>query len=542
MAVSYICRLLAGFLLFYNAETGYELFSIGCQLELDGKIEEALVYYERARRLSPDSPEIYTVIANALFKIREFDQGIKYCKEGLRIAPDNDDLYYTLAIGYIGKGDLKSAVVIYERLLEKSPQDIELYNSLSILYEATGEFKKASGILLNMPDTLKNSDIFVRLGALAGKENDHTTALTYYRRAFTMDTTNVTALVGLGTGYDLLNVKDSAIYYYEKSLIEDSLLLTVGKRLVELYSDTEQYRDLIKIAGKILEREYKNGYIRRSLGFSLYKMGMFKEALQEFLLASRLDPDDTYSRFYIGRIYLEDGDYEAAVKEIEDALKVNPDFIELWIYLGFIAIDIKDFKTARHAFSEAAHRGGDLIQVYYLLGVVSEMERRYTDAYYNYKKALKYNPDDLSSLEALANLCERLGRKDEAFRTFHKIIEIDTTNAVALNYVGYTLAEQNDSLEYALELINRALVLEGDNAYYLDSRGWVFYQMGRYEAALEELKKAAQLAEDAIIFEHLGDIYMKLNDPTNAATAYQRALEQDPQNQKIRKKLEQLNK
>ncbi|GAI64169.1 unnamed protein product, partial [marine sediment metagenome] len=88
---------------------------------------------------------------------------------------------------------------------------------------------------------------------------------------------------------------------------------------------------------------------------------------------------------------------------------------------------------------------------------------------------------------------DRIEKKDEAFRTFQKIIELDTTNSTALNYVGYTYAEQNDSLEYALQLINKALLIEKDNGYYIDSRGWVFYQMGKYDEALEELKNASPI-------------------------------------------------
>ncbi|GAI00527.1 unnamed protein product, partial [marine sediment metagenome] len=314
-----------------------------------------------------------------------------------------------------------------------------------------------------------------------------------------------------------------------------------GKRLVDLYSDTDKYGNLINMAQRILEFNFNDGHIRRSLGFGLYKTGMLREALNEFLIASRLDPKDTYSRFYTGRIYLEQGNYNAALKEINQAIKINPDFVELWIYLGFVAIDIKDFETAEYAFTEAAYHGGDLIQIYYLFGVTAEMQQRYNEAYLYYHKSLKVDPQSLSTLEALASLCDRIEKKDEAFRTFQKIIELDTTNSTALNYVGYTYAEQNDSLEYALQLINKALLIEKDNGYYIDSRGWVFYQMGKYDEALEELKNASAIVEDAVILEHLGDVYLKLNDSERAKEAYEKALEYDFENSVLKEKLQKLS-
>ncbi len=541
MAIINICRVLISIIIFANSETPYELFSIGCQLELDGKIEEAIKYYKQVKDLTPESSEIYISLANALYQIRKFDEGINIAKEGLLITDDKTQMYHTIAIGNIGKGDFKEAIEFQKKSIQIEPENIDIYNSLSILYEVVKDKNNARQVLVNIPDSLKTPDVFTRLGSLSGKLSDHETAIKYYHQAYTLDTTNIAALIGIGTGFDILNVKDSAIYYYEKSLREDTLVLTVGKRLVDLYSDTDKYGNLINMAQRILEFNFNDGHIRRSLGFGLYKTGMLREALNEFLIASRLDPKDTYSRFYTGRIYLEQGNYNAALKEINQAIKINPDFVELWIYLGFVAIDIKDFETAEYAFTEAAYHGGDLIQIYYLFGVTAEMQQRYNEAYLYYHKSLKVDPQSLSTLEALASLCDRIEKKDEAFRTFQKIIELDTTNSTALNYVGYTYAEQNDSLEYALQLINKALLIEKDNGYYIDSRGWVFYQMGKYDEALEELKNASAIVEDAVILEHLGDVYLKLNDSERAKEAYEKALEYDFENSVLKEKLQKLS-
>ena len=541
MAIINICRVLISIIIFANSETPYELFSIGCQLELDGKIEEAIEYYKQVKDLTPESSEIYISLANALYQISKFDEGINIAKEGLLITDDKTQMYHTIAIGNIGKGDFKEAIEFQKKSIQIEPENIDIYNSLSILYEVVKDKNNARQVLVNIPDSLKTPDVFTRLGSLSGKLSDHETAIKYYHQAYTLDTTNIAALIGIGTGFDILNVKDSAIYYYEKSLREDTLVLTVGKRLVDLYSDTDKYGNLINMAQRILEFNFNDGHIRRSLGFGLYKTGMLREALNEFLIASRLDPKDTYSRFYTGRIYLEQGNYNAALKEINQAIKINPDFVELWIYLGFVAIDIKDFETAEYAFTEAAYHGGDLIQIYYLFGVTAEMQQRYNEAYLYYHKSLKVDPQSLSTLEALASLCDRIEKKDEAFRTFQKIIELDTTNSTALNYVGYTYAEQNDSLEYALQLINKALLIEKDNGYYIDSRGWVFYQMGKYDEALEELKNASAIVEDAVILEHLGDVYLKLNDSERAKEAYEKALEYDFENSVLKEKLQKLS-
>jgi tetratricopeptide (TPR) repeat protein len=540
MAIIYICRILSTLLLLTNSESAYELFSIGNNLELEGNITEAVKYYEKVLELGPETPEIYNTLANALFKLRKFDRGISVAKQGLTLFPEDITIYNAIAIGNIGKGDLLTAIKYYKLALTLASDNIDIYNSLSILYEGIQDYNSAAQILLAMPDSLKMPETYVRLGSIAGKVNDHHGAIEYYRKGYAMDTTDMIALIGIGTGYDLLNVKDSAIYYYEQTIKDDSLILTVGKRLVDLYSDIDDFHRLIRMANTVLELDHFDGHVRRSLGYAFYKTGELDLALDEFLIASHLDPGDTYSRFYAGKIHLDKGNYKTAMAEIEQALKINPDFIELWVYLGFVAIDLKDFETAEYAFTQAAFHGGDLVQVYYLLGVSAEMQGDNTRAYFHYCKALAMDQHNLSSLEALANLCERVGKKQETFELFHKIIEIDTTNATALNYVGYTYAEKNERLEYALELINKALLIDPGNGYYIDSRGWVYYQMGEYEKALEEMERATGIVGDAVILEHLGDVYMKLNEQNKAKQAYEKALEYEPENEGLKDKIQIL--
>uniref|UniRef100_A0A7C4XLN5 Tetratricopeptide repeat protein n=1 Tax=candidate division WOR-3 bacterium TaxID=2052148 RepID=A0A7C4XLN5_UNCW3 len=531
-----IYNLFSIIIIFVNS---YELFSIGCQKELTGDIPGAIEYYKRALSLDTTAFEIYYALANAHYKIQKIDQGIEFAKRGLCFSPDNLNLYTILAVGYIGKGDLKGAINSYRDALKYHPDNLEIYQTISILYEGIGDLKTAKEVLLEIPEEKKTSEIYTRLGTICGRMNDHNGAIGYYQKAFTIDTTNSVALIGIGTGFDILGIKDSSIYYYEKAAQYDTSL-SVSKRLIDLYIDTEQYQKLINTARPIIARDYYENNVRRSLGFALYKVGLLEEALSEFLIAEGINPQDTYSKFYIGRIYLEQGRYDEAQQKLNEAIRINPDFVELWIYSGFIALNKRDYKTARYAFTEAAHRNADLAQVYYLLGVIDEMEQKYDRAYFYYRKSLSIEPKSLASLTALANLCDRLDRKDEALALFEKVIEIDTTDAIALNYVGYTYAERAESLDYALRLIEKALAIEPNNGYFVDSRGWVFYQLEKYEEALADLKRANELVEDPVILEHLGDVYMKLKDFKKAVEIYKRVLELQPDNKVVKEKIRQL--
>ncbi len=537
MDIINIYRILVTAFLFTSPQGSYELYSMGCQMELTEKYERAIDYYKMALEKDPLARELYISLANAYYRINRFDDGIAVLKKGILLIPEEIKFYTTIAVGYIGKKDFEKAIEYYKKAKRINPEDIEIYIALSILNEGTGHPSRAVEVLKEIPDSLKNAEIFVRLGTLEGKANHHTEAIKYYRKGYMMDTTNIRALIGIGTGFDILGIKDSAIYYYEHALSVDTTIANLAKRLIELYIDTDRYKKVIPVAEMLLQKDYLDGDVRRSLGYALYKLKKPEQALNQFILAAEFDARDSYSRFYIARIYIDMGKYKMAKQELLSAISLDPDFIELWLYLGLISINTRDYKTAEWAFTEAIHRGGDLGQMFYLMGVVSEISEDYHKAYCYYRKSLRKEPKNISALDALANLCARLNREEEAFNIFRRIIKIDSTNANALNYVGYTFAEKNDSLEYALELINKALAIDANNGYYIDSRGWVYYRMGKLDRALSELKRAVELTPDPIILEHLGDVYVKLERFEDARQAYLRALKKDPGNKKLKKKL-----
>ena len=91
----------------------------------------------------------------------------------------------------------------------------------------------------------------------------------------------------------------------------------------------------------------------------------------------------------------------------------------------------------------------------------------------------------------------------------------------------------------ALELVQRALKVDGWNGAYLDSLGWVYFQMGRYDEARGPLEQAArEYPNDVTVLEHLGDVYLELGGRALAREAWVRALDAGSENEEsLRAKL-----
>jgi tetratricopeptide (TPR) repeat protein len=119
------------------------------------------------------------------------------------------------------------------------------------------------------------------------------------------------------------------------------------------------------------------------------------------------------------------------------------------------------------------------------------------------------------------------------------VLKDDPNDATVNNDLGYMWADQGRNLKEAEELIRKALDLdrrqrqagaaaaaeEKDNAAFLDSLGWVLFRRGEVEAARKELEQATALpdGEDPVIWDHLGDVYYRLDQPERARTAWKKA-------------------
>jgi len=98
-----------------------------------------------------------------------------------------------------------------------------------------------------------------------------------------------------------------------------------------------------------------------------------------------------------------------------------------------------------------------------------------------------------------------------------------------MNYLSYTWADRGVNLKEALEMIEKALELEPDNTAYMDTLGWTYFRMGRYNEALAEIDRALKTdPNEPEILQHRGDILEKLGRSAEAREAWEKALKLDP--------------
>ena len=137
------------------------------------------------------------------------------------------------------------------------------------------------------------------------------------------------------------------------------------------------------------------------------------------------------------------------------------------------------------------------------------------------------NPDAWFLYASFVTRSDSVVRAEPMLR---RVLKLQPDHATALNFLGYSFADEGIRLEEALEMIQRAVELDPWNGAFLDSLGWVYFQMGRYDEARAPLESAArEFPADAVILEHLGDLYRELGESDLARSAWSQALDQDPE-------------
>ncbi len=191
---------------------------------------------------------------------------------------------------------------------------------------------------------------------------------------------------------------------------------------------------------------------------------------------------------------------EEAIALLEELVAQDPDDTATAIALGNVHRVTENFEAARDVYGATIDRLGEVPAAYWTL--------------YYYR--------------GIAH--ERIGQWDEAQADFRAALEMEVDQPLVLNYLGYSYIDRGENLDEALDMVRKAVEQRPQDGYIVDSLGWAYYRLGRYEEAVEQLEKAVELRpRDAVINDHLGDAYWKVGRKLEATFQWTHARNGDPE-------------
>ncbi len=157
-------------------------------------------------------------------------------------------------------------------------------------------------------------------------------------------------------------------------------------------------------------------------------------------------------------------------------------------------------------------------------------------------QALDRVPNNPELLYDYAMLAEKIERVDILEASLRKLIEIRPEHAHAYNALGYSLADRNQRLPEARELIEKALQLAPDDSFIIDSMGWVLYRMGKLKDSLGYLRRAFAGRPDAEIAAHLGEVLWAMGERAEAERVWGDATRESPDNETLANTIRRLKR
>jgi tetratricopeptide (TPR) repeat protein len=458
-----------------------------------GKYQESLGAIDKAIHIKAENEGYLRFKAGVLSAMGRGQEAIDVYKVLIVKADGSDEEAFLLLSGlYLQVGNTEGALQTLEGLVKKNPKSVPARYYLAKLFASLKEFDKSEAAYLEVLNLQKAEPVqmeYVKVLVLNKKTEK---AIEVCREIIKGNPTNAKAREMLGEL--LLGTKkvDEAIEVFrdaesnEIDPVKMKLRVAVLKLQIRDFSGAENELRLL------LAESPENDTAKYYLATAVASQDRIDEALE--IVRSIKETSEHYKKMRgFGAFLLrEQGKYEEAIKLVDEGLDNLKDDVEL---LGYKVAIYKEM--------------GELDSAYDSLKQISVMQ-----------------PENDQHLFNLGVFEEERGHRSAALDYMEKSIALNPRNANALNFLGYSLAEAGEDLSRAEELIKRALEIEPNNGYFLDSLGWVYFKRGDYKNALSQLEKAVEIVpSDGLILMHLGEAYIKMGDNTKAKVILNKSLQ-----------------
>jgi len=247
-------------------------------------------------------------------------------------------------------------------------------------------------------------------------------------------------------------------------------------------------------------------------------------------------------RFYLGQVSEEQKHFPDAIQWYSEVTR-GEQFMPAQIRTAQVLWKQGDLDGARKYLQQVSVQNNDQrVQLILAEAQLLRDAKQEKEAFGVVDQALDKLPNHPDLLYDHAMLAEKLDRVDVLESSLRKLIRIKPDHAHAYNALGYSLADRNQRLEEAQELIGQALKLSPDDAFIMDSMGWVLFRQGKGEEGLKYLQRAYSIRPDAEIAAHLGEVLWALGRRDEARKVWDEALKKTPDSEVLTKTVQRLGK
>ena len=516
-----------------------------------GDLGSAFAVYMKLARETRD-PRLARRAAELALQARAMPQGLEAAQVWLELAPNSSEASQTLAMLYAGSGRFDDAYSLFQAQLQAAANPAEELARMQRALARTQDRQGAFALIERLAQPYAQSaDVKLVLANAAQAGGLNARAIQEARAAVALAPDSQRAVL---TAAQYLQATDrpAALALLQDYVARNPAVSETRLAYARLLIADNKF-DLARAQfASLLQADPKNADL-------VYSMALLS-------MQGKLPADArTYLQRYLELIASSDGGgSRAGARPAEPA----------YLYLAQIAEDEKQFPVALEWLRKID--GGDefltarvreafvlskmqrLDEARKLLRTVSVQSadektqrvlaeaqllrdaKRHDESYKLLSQALAVAPDSVPLLYDTAMAAERLNQVAVMEKQLRRIIELKPDYAHAYNALGYSLADRNLRLPEALQLIEKAHELAPDDAFILDSLGWVHFRLGDLKLAREHLQRAYDARPDAEVAVHLAEVLWASGEQDSARKLLREVRAKEPTNPLLKSTLTRL--
>lgn len=435
-------------------ESAFGWSVLGTALQIQGK--DALPALYKCVELTPDDPEAYSSLGNALQSAGDFDAAIVNYLRALDIKPD-----FVEALSNMG-GALQAQ---------------DLYGQASDCYQRALQIRPDYTIAhFNLGNSLKAME---RYGEAAAS----------YRAALALAPEDAEIHCNLGNTYHALEQYDDALAAYDNALLRNpAYVMAHGNRGAALYK-LERYDEALLAYRQALQLAPYDAEAHCGLGQTLEALKDVEAALASYRSAITWRPKMAAGHTNMGRTLLRQGDADAAVLSYRKALALLPDDPTAHNQLALALSAAKQSDEAEVMHRRALELEPGSVESLLLYGHFLKELRRHDEAIDTYRKALHIDAADVAIHNAIGMALQADGKLDLAILAYEKILVLDPLSAIAYCNIG-SVQQAQKQLDAARKNYERALEIAPEFPGAIFNLSSCQMESGQFTEAIASYQKA----------------------------------------------------
>ena len=519
-----------------------------------GNFAEAFDLYRHCLEIDSLASETHYAISDFYSQISKDSLALYHLKKANSLEPENDEFAERLGQYYLSQNKIEEGTRVYERLADIHRDRSEFLDILTRIYQYKKDYPKMLETLNRLEEaegesenlTLSKMQVYSSMG-------DEKGAYEELLRLVKRHPNDLNYKVMMGNWLLANSRKDEALKAYKAVLKEEPGNPQAQMSLMDYYRTTGNSAEADTLLYQILENPETEAQTRISLmrqvvadneqggGDSTRILNIFSRILSLPQLTSDM------AEMHVAYMNFKHMPNDSILSGLNKVLAINPENIAARLQrLDIMWRDTIDEKVIAECEKAIDYTPEEPV-LYYYLGLAKYLNKDDAGALEALRKGAanikEDTPMEISSRIYMisGDILHSMNLPEEAYAAYDSCLNINPNEISCLNNYAYYLSEENRDLKRAEQMSYKTIKAEPENVSYLDTYAWILYMQKRYEEAriyIDQALKSDSTQTSSVIFEHAGDIYIRLGLKSDASNYWQKAIDSGSDNAtEIKKKI-----